>query len=455
MKMRRDLSNRLRAAATGSQRGAATLVIVLMLFFVVALVAAYTNRNLIFEQRTSVNQYRSTMAFEAADAGLEWAVAMLNAGRIGDNCEEATAVAGSTSFRQRYLSTNQATGLITPNRQPDNSDLSPTCVWTGTAWQCNCPSTTDPVLAAPTSAGLHPAFRLRFRQGSPAAGVVRVDVNGCVRMTEECLDDFSNVPRDSEGRAQHTAMLALKPALETPPAATMTVWGNVLGGGAARFENADTASGGLTIHAAGGINIASFAVLSTPGTPGNRSTVASDGTLVPDGLTLAGLQALPRDELKWDRVFGSVFGLLPDSYQNQPAAKVLVCPSAGCRQDLADLVARNPDRVVWVQGDLVLESAGDIGSLPDPANPAAAGPALIVVEGKVQFLASGVRIFGVVYSRDGAWEGNGLIQGAAMAEGDLGALAAPDVVYDQTIIDALRRSSGSFVPLNGDWKDFK
>ena len=83
------------------QRGAASLVVVLMLFFVIALVSAYTSRNLIFEQRTSVNQYRSSMAFEAAEAGMEWATAMLNGGRMGDDCSEATAAAGSTSFRQR------------------------------------------------------------------------------------------------------------------------------------------------------------------------------------------------------------------------------------------------------------------------------------------------------------------------------------------------------------------
>ena len=51
------------------QSGAASLVVVLMLFFVIALVSAYTSRNLIFEQRTANNQYRSTQALEAAEAG--------------------------------------------------------------------------------------------------------------------------------------------------------------------------------------------------------------------------------------------------------------------------------------------------------------------------------------------------------------------------------------------------
>ena len=122
-----------RTSAATRQRGAATLVVVLMLFFVIALVSAYTSRNLIFEQRTSVNQYRSSMAFETAEAGIEWATAMLNGGRIGDNCTEAAAVAGSTSFRQRYLVINAGSGAVTPRKQVTNAakELRPTCVWDG------------------------------------------------------------------------------------------------------------------------------------------------------------------------------------------------------------------------------------------------------------------------------------------------------------------------------------
>ena len=62
----------------GPRRGAASLVVVMILFFIITLVAAYTSRNLLFEQRTSANQYRATLAFETADAGIEWAIARLN-----------------------------------------------------------------------------------------------------------------------------------------------------------------------------------------------------------------------------------------------------------------------------------------------------------------------------------------------------------------------------------------
>lgn len=443
----------------GNQRGAASLVVVLMLFFVIALVSAYTSRNLIFEQRTSVNQYRSSMAFEAAEAGMEWAAAMLNGGRMGDNCTEATAAAGSTTFRQRYLRIDNTDGSIFARTQTTAAGrvLAPTCVWTGTAWICNCPSDADAVVANPSTPGLHPAFRVLFIEVA-RAGVVRVEVTGCVRMTEACLDVTSNAPADSEGRAKHTVLLALKPAVTTLPAAALTVVGNVVGGGAAVIQNSDAASGALTIHAAGAVNSAAFTLRSTPGTPVARSVMASDTTLVPNGLTLANLLGPPTVPLNWDRVFGSVFGLMPASYRDQPAARVLVCPVAGCRAALTDLVAANPDRVIWIPGDLTLDSAGNVGSLPDAANPAVAGAATIIVDGNVRFLTPGVNIFGVVYARKGNnWTGIGTITGAAMVEGnlDLALAAAPTVVYDPSVVNATRLSSGSFVPLQGDWRDFR
>ena len=95
---------KLRRPGPSPQRGAAALIVVLLLFFIISLVAAYAGRNLIFEQRTSTNQYRATQAFEAAEAGLEWAVAMLNGGRVTADCIPPDPVdVAQPSFRQRYV----------------------------------------------------------------------------------------------------------------------------------------------------------------------------------------------------------------------------------------------------------------------------------------------------------------------------------------------------------------
>ena len=173
------------SSGRAAPRGAATLVVVMVLFFIVALVAAYASRNLIFEQRTSANQYRATQAFEAAEAGLEWALTQLNGGRISAGCvprvDPATA---DDSFRQRYLDIAPDSGLVTARSRPDGTPRQAACVFTGTDWQCSCPADAAPALAAPVGAGPFPAFVLRFHDrdlnGFPyPAAVVRIESTGC------------------------------------------------------------------------------------------------------------------------------------------------------------------------------------------------------------------------------------------------------------------------------------
>jgi PilX N-terminal len=413
-----------------AQRGAASLLVVMVLSFVLLLTAAYTNRNLIFEQQTSVNQYRSTQAFEAAEAGLEWAAALLNGGRIDDACVETGSPAG-LSFRQRYLVVDAATGVLTAATQPSSGAmLTPTCTADGNGWRCHCPSDSAPSLAAAAGGGTSPAFRVRFVAASTTLpGVVRVEVSGCTRLAESCLQ-FPAIGLEGEGRAGLSALLALKPALSTQPAAAVTVLGSIEGAGALAAYNTDPGRGGVTIQAGGTVDPAGKVLRSVPGTPGPASVAAGDATL-------QALGAAP------DRVFASFTGVWPDTYRLQPAAVRLDCPLGGCRQTLADLAAAHPGRVLWVNGDLVLESDGDIGN--------AAEPLTLFVAGQVNATAA-ARIFGFVYAR-GGWTGGGTVRGALFSEATLTAAAAPTVIYDGALLETIRRRSGSFVRLPGGWRD--
>ena len=96
-----------------SQHGGAALIVTLLLFLAMALAAFALNRHLVFEQRSAANQARATQAFEAAEAGLEWAQAQLNSTqRIGPDCRPSTDAAAS-SFRARLLSLDRGTGRVT------------------------------------------------------------------------------------------------------------------------------------------------------------------------------------------------------------------------------------------------------------------------------------------------------------------------------------------------------
>ena len=459
--------SRLAPSQLSAQRGAASLIVVMVLFFIMSLVAAYTSRNLIFEQRTSVNQYRATQAYEAAEAGIEWAVAQLNGGRINATCLEAGATNADTSFRQRYLGINTSpppdanSGMVTRLDQlaPGNT-VEPRragCVWNGTGWVCSCISNGNPTLALPAGAGIFPAFWVSFSTaGVSRPGVVQIVSNGCTRLDTACLSSSAN-STDVEGRALVTALVALKGAVATPPVAALTVFGEVMNRELATVTlsayNTDIDRGGVTVHAEGAIPTNFNVILGgLPGTPGAESVFPGDTSMSELRTVPAGLVAAGRGPA--DRIFASTFGFWPSTARWQPGAVRLTCPSGDCRPALQTAVALNPDRVIWIEGDLRLETAGTIGSLPNPADLTAAGAAVIIVTGNLIVPAANVRIFGLVYTRSGGWTGGGEIQGAAIAEANLAATAAQTVVFNAGVLDTLRLRAGSFVRVPGGWRDF-
>ena len=367
-----NASPRRAMRACPAQRGAASLIVVMVLFFIMSLVAAYTSRNLIFEQRTSVNQYRATQAHEAAEAGIEWAVAQLNGGRIDASCLEAGATAADTSFRQRYLAINTnpppdaASGMVTALTRPalpgppePPQPRRAGCVWTGVAWSCSCPSDSNPVLVAPVGTDVFPAFWVSFSTVDIARpGVVQIVSNGCTRLDADCLSSDVNTA-NAEGRALITALVALKGAVATPPAAALTVLGDVNrplvpGGGILSVINTDVDRGGLTIHARGVLSTVDTTLRSVPGTPSSASYIEGD-TSLSDPLLAPPAAGRPAA----DRAFATTFSAWPSMVRWQPAAVRLPCPAGGCTAELASAVALNPDRVIWIEGDLTLEAGGN------------------------------------------------------------------------------------------------
>ena len=103
-------------------------------FFILAMVTAYAGRNLIFEQRTSINNQRATQAFEMAEAGLEFAVGLLSGGRVDDRCQP-TASTAEVTFRQRHFANVDGTFTFSPAQ----ANLRPTCMMLAGGPSCSCP----------------------------------------------------------------------------------------------------------------------------------------------------------------------------------------------------------------------------------------------------------------------------------------------------------------------------
>lgn len=415
------------------QRGMAALVTVLVLFFIVALVAAYTSRNLIFEQRTAANQYRSTSAIETAEAGLEWALAMLNHGRIDAACATSTSTA-DTSFRQRYLSIDPNTGSIAVRKTSTNADLLPSCVFDGTGRTCSCPDNGAPTLVAPTDSAVHPAFRVRFKPlpGTPSQpGLVQVEAVACTRLDDACLAFPGTLGATQgmgdEGRAYVTTLVGLTGGASSPPAAALTALGHVSLAGGAIY-------GDVAVQAGGAVGLDPSTTLgSSAGSPGSPAVLQSQAAI---------------SALSPERFFAAPFNLWSSTFRQQPGAVALDCATSSCDSDtLRSLISLNPGRPIWVDGSLAIDTAGDIGS-PD-------APVLLVVRGNVTVSATDAPLHGLLYVQSADWPDAGAlqVQGAVVVEGDLDT-GTPQIAYDAALLNRLRVSSGSFVRIPGSWHDF-
>jgi hypothetical protein len=456
--------------APSSQRGAASLIIVMVLFFVLTMVAAYTSRNLLFEQRISANQARSTQALEAAEAGIEWAVAQLSSGRIMASCT-ASADSGDISFRQRYVGIDDAGLMRARRRLSDGGPLWPGCFFdvrspenaladeTSGSWVCDCPADAAPSLSAPAGTGLaYPAFRVRFitfptNGGSVEPlrpGTIRIESRGCTQLIEGCLD-FGPTPVEGEGQATISVVLALHPVLKTPPSAAVTVGGNVeLGDNPVQATNTDAASSGLILHVAGTIGAATRAAteasaVTIGGQPVERAIIEGDASLLLPAMAASG-------ENDANRFFAGFMGVLPSVYREKPLVVHRACAPVCDGAQLRELVKRHPGRPLWLKGEVVLD--GDIGESPPSG---ALQPVLVIVEDGSVTSSGGGTLHGVMYLRRSSLAAASYsINGALIVEeGLVGTSSTPSVAYNPNVLSHLRLQQGSFVRVPGSWRDFR
>jgi hypothetical protein len=437
-------------------RGAAALAVVMVLFFIMSLVAAYASRNLIFEQRTSANNYRSTQAFEAAEAGLEWGLAMLNGGRIDDVCAPSIDPVRNV-FRERYLLA-AADGRIEARTWDDAgtpAPLRPSCVRGNAGWSCSCPAAGDPALVAPGGVNATPVFVLRFETVGGQPGLVRVFSQGCSGWGTPCIEGAGN---RADANAEVNALVGLAPALTQTPVAAITVRGR-LEAPDALFSNGYAE--GVAINAGGMVNAPN--VSGPAGTPigaaAAKTVVASDPSL--SYQPIAGV--LSAGEM----MFLAAFAAPPAAYRLQPAVVRVDC-SADCAARLQAAADGHPGRVLWVDGDLVLpaDTVMTLGT--------SAAPVLLVAAGNISVGAgSNLVLNGLVYVRGASLDATGsntLINGVFIAEGEAAGadegrftiVGAPRIAFDPAATDVLQRVQarqvldfGSFARLPGSWRDFR
>jgi Tfp pilus assembly protein PilX len=419
------------------QRGAATLVVTLALMFAMTLAAYFLNRNMSLEQRLAANQVQAAQAFEAAEAGLEWATAQLNnPQKLGADCQ-ASGAASAQSFRASRVAFDASTGLHTPRTWTQAAVVMPlqaVCVRSATqagGWNCSCPASGHPAAASNAAANTSaPAFAVSLLP-TAVPGQLRLVAHGCTSHAGACRPG-SSTQADATARVQQ--LVALVSGLASAPLASLTVLGHV------------------NTNAALGLHTSTRTALQAGGTvtaPNARVGVAPGG--------LASLAILDHDRalrgLNDALFFSRLMGMDAATWSQQSMVRKVVCgaeANANCNAALSDAVAStNGPVLLWVEGDMNLAGPLVLGS--------AAQPVLLVINGSAT-LNGGVQIHGMLHAARVEWNDNGTgagrVTGAVTSASDYSGNGAPDLVFDATVLQLLKTNSGSFARVAGSWKDF-
>ena len=273
----------------------------------------------------------------------------------------------------------------------------------------------------------------------------------CNSYGDRCFDP---VGRKSDALAEVNALVALAVSLAQPPAAALTVRGDLIASDA-RISNSD----GVVINAGGVVNpppaVKNPYVTGPAGSParvqeGDRSLPTAAWTASAGGQTLG------------EMMFLANFGMDPATYRTQPAVVRVAC-GAECAAAVQAAADQYPGRVLWIDGDLNVNAAMTLGTV--------ASPVILIASGNMAFgNASNVTIYGMVYSRGASWAngaGAALVRGAFVAEGDADdghftITGAPNIVFEPQVVGQLKKVQarrsldfGSMVRVPGSWRDFQ
>lgn len=109
------------------------------------------------------------------------------------------------------------------------------------------------------------------------------------------------------------------------------------------------------------------------------------------------------------------------------------------------MVSDNPGRIVWINGNLTLDTPGTLGSASEPV--------MLVSNGDITISAS-VVVNGFVYARDITWSSTStstVIRGAVVASRNVTGNGPVSVAYDASMLGKIAMGYGSFVRVPGTW----
>ncbi|HWR88074.1 MAG TPA: pilus assembly PilX N-terminal domain-containing protein, partial [Acidiferrobacterales bacterium] len=425
-----------------TQRGASALIVTMLLLFTSSIVIFYLNRGLIFEQKTSANQVRSTTAFEVAEAGLEWATGMLN--RPYDITTDCSPL-GTTnvSFRSKYIQLG-GSGSVSPT-----SDTFPGCKIDGTSLTCSCPNLALGGNEAVASLGttVLPSFTVAFEEVSDAQAV-RVTATGCTAQAGACkpLTTTAATTGNSDAWAQVSAILKLRPLLRAAPQAALTCGTSCNPSTSYNIINTDLASNGYLVNAGTTIttgNGNSITLQTIPGQPVQNALVANDASL----LAISSSDPTCSNSA----MFKTYFGVTMLEYAASPQVMSISCSdTSGCGSALNAALTAGWKNFYFPIG-LKLSGNNTFGA------PGAGNGVNLVSPGDIDINGTST-IYGLLFSNSATFQdlgtGNSTINGAIVTCAGQSSTGNGTITYDANALGGNGLKPGVMVRVPGSWRDF-
>lgn len=419
------------------EQGAATLVVVMVLFLVMALLAAYANRSMLFEQRVASSYFRSNLSQEAAESGIEWTLAQLNGTAIDAACKPLAN--GGQRFADKYLQIDPTQRKFSGKTAIASNLVDCVRDAADQGWSCRCPEADaahvdrEPLMTA----DVIPSFNVNLAAGT-RAGTVKVNVTGCSGSEAEACSNFAtraDMSKTQVARSRFVVLLGLISAVRNPPAVPLVVKGDLQAGGSDRLglHNTDARSGGmLAVLGGSATGLVDDRLESVPGSSTVQTVAETD-----DALSAADAGA----------VFRMFMGTSVSKYPDHPAVRKLTC-NGDCSTAL-EAAYNAGQRIIWVTGAFALSSNKTLGTVNDPL--------LVIVNGAAQ-LTGPLQLNGMlVTTGDLGWTNTSampsVVNGIVLVGGGLTTNGRMDIVYQQTVADQLRNRMGSFVRVPGSWND--
>lgn len=425
------------------QLGAAALVVTMLLLFGSSIVVFYLNRSLVFEQKTSANQLRSTSAFEMAEAGIEWATGMLNAPYdIATNCSLLSTT--NTSFRRKYIqisfpaSTNVAVAATT----------FPGCKLVGATLTCSCPNV---VGGSETVAGLGTTVAPSFTVALQDVGdtqAVRVTSTGCTAQAGACkpLTTTAATTGASDATATVSVILKLRPILRAAPSSALTCGTSCAVGGSYNIINRDVASNGYLVDAGTTITQGNGTSYETiPGQPLANALIASDATLS----ALANADPTCSNSTMFKAYFGSTVA----EYIASPATKSIPgCNVASTCGGLVNTAYNDGWRSFYFPDGFALNNSAPFSAL------GSSNDGVTIVSPNGVNINGNISLYGLIFSNDA--NVNDLGTGTANVYGAMVTCNAYQnngngtLSYDPNALGGTGLRPGVMARVPGSWRDF-